>query len=1466
MGNASRKKKRELSFIEDTSEDDLTRIQALVEQGAYFDKRDALRSAARDGHLAVVQYLAEDCGVDVNATDSNGDTALMEAASSGKVEVVRYLANQCHADVNVKNWDGETAFTRTGSIEVVRYLAEECGVDVSATEENAKAALMNASLTGNIEIVRYLIEECGADAHATDESGRTALIQACCLGKIRVVKYLIEKCGVNVNAQDSFGHTAVMKAAGSGAIDVVRYLAEKCGADMNSRNTTGYTALMEAAMNEKTDIVRYLVEQWGADANARSNAGETALMRAITFDRIAVVRYLVKQCGADVNAPDGWGWTALMNAARFDRIDIVQYLCREGANVNLTDSLRYSALLRAIEGGNIKVIRYLVERYGADVNIANCFGDTALVVAAKCGNIDAVRYFVEDVGVNMKPTSKDECTAVFLRAARYRHKDVVQYLVEQLGVDVNATDNDGDTALLMATKWDDVGTVRYLVEQCGADVHATCKDGYTALRIATDRGYHQIVRILTPYVQQSLRVDTHTSGENTVISPLVPFIRPYEIELTFFSHDGNIGGDFRAKWLDANVVVKLFIPDSSHSAFEDEVRLWQQLRHPNVIKMYGACTVGPNLQFFVCEYATQGSLSEPTNACKQMAWMKSNGYQPARIKRPWMWKWLHEAALGLEYLHERRIIYGDLRCSNILVGNDGMAKLSNFGLSNSIKEVSSRTMGAIRWQAPEVLKGEAPSQQSDVYSLGMCILEAATGKRPWYTMPEYHIRTTKLDWIPETTEGREPGDLEGDFRALVWSMCSQDPSQRLKLSSVRYELEQLSKIDNTYLSQAEQDHTSSYGEYRGGAMNELWMKVLVLMEKCDHIQYHQDFDKLKKLRELLRGSTHNSMLFRRFETLLIQFYQMVKISPEQARIMRLSSTRATSNSEYAFQWRVKSLMASLGGTVETVETKEKRCPDQRYEQREGFISCISDTFLLLKDLKTSEERAFFLRNLKTELEDHQGEYTVDQRAVMDKVYKELTSKLQKEGGSDLVPRWFVPWYELVIDEWGKLGEGGFGSVFRAKWLDSEVVVKRVILDGSDVSFDTERSISTSYASADPSTSEAAINSTKRAEALEMFRREVDIWFGFSHPHVIQLFGACHVGRPFFVCEYATNGTLVSYLRKHPDQLWTKLYEAALGVQYLHARGVVHGDLKGNNIVIGSDLKAKVTDFGLSSFEASDVQPLVSAAWHWVAPECFPGTKAGALRVVEASKSGKGSQSCLPWTSPDLIAVKHHASQGELPSPPAMCEDTQWELIKRMCVLEPTQRIKISTVVDELVKFVNINIDNQESDTKISVVVDQQAMLANVNNGNKESDISTKVSTMQKLKLALKSAMCSHSCATEETHVSTEPNSIPSVISNAQTVLTSLQTGVNQNSDVLLLYTSLWKSLEMVQGEIDENHSDECRVAFGSLVTDASTFTMKLQNAGDRLISVAETTMRYYALDRRLDKLCEAYFIVRQDKS
>ncbi|EGZ14880.1 hypothetical protein PHYSODRAFT_436147, partial [Phytophthora sojae] len=268
------------------------------------------------------------------------------------------------------------------------------------------------------------------------------------------------------------------------------------------------------------------------------------------------------------------------------------------------------------------------------------------------------------------------------------------------------------------------------------------------------------------------------------------------------------------------------------------------------------------------------------------------------------------------------------------------------------------------------------------------------------------------------------------------------------------------------------------------------------------------------------------------------------------------------------------------------------------------------------------------------------------------------------------PGWFIPRFELIVDEWRCLGSGGFGSVFRAKWLDSEVVAK---LLGS----------------------QSLIESADREEAIATFRHEVEIWFGFNHPHIIRLFGACHVSTPFFVCEYATNGTLVSYLKKHPDELWTKLHEAALGVQYLHARGVVHGDLKGNNIVIGSDMKAKVTDFGLSSIASKEDMPQISGAWHWVAPECLPETNDAAHNSASKKPTFASDifslgmcivdalRPCLPWGKLDNFLVRYHATKSKLPATPASCSDDEWEIVKQMCAFDPEKRIKISTVVDKL---------------------------------------------------------------------------------------------------------------------------------------------------------------------------------------
>ncbi|KAG7385450.1 Leucine-rich repeat serine/threonine-protein kinase 2 [Phytophthora pseudosyringae] len=90
-------------------------------------------------------------------------------------------------------------------------------------------------------------------------------------------------------------------------------------------------------------------------------------------------------------------------------------------------------------------------------------------------------------------------------------------------------------------------------------------------------------------------------------------------------------------------------------------------------------------------------------------------------------------------------------------------------------------IGAIRWKAPEVLRGEKATFASDIYSFGMCIIEAVSGKYPWGmtldSVVKYFVVRKKC--IPE-----RPKNCNEDAYALVERMCRYDPRERLGLNGV----------------------------------------------------------------------------------------------------------------------------------------------------------------------------------------------------------------------------------------------------------------------------------------------------------------------------------------------------------------------------------------------------------------------------------------------------------------------------------------------------------------------------------------------------------------------------------------------------------------------------------------------------------------------------------------------------------
>jgi hypothetical protein len=251
------------------------------------------------------------------------------------------------------------------------------------------------------------------------------------------------------------------------------------------------------------------------------------------------------------------------------------------------------------------------------------------------------------------------------------------------------------------------------------------------------------------------------------------FVPPYHVKCTDepFSQ-GSFGAVYRATMNGADVVVKqvLTLDDGARAQFLKEVQVWNRLRHPHVLPFLGACHVGKF--FFVCEYASHGTLPEflKKGDNKKMTWGK-----------------LHEVALGLRYLHSLEIIHGDLKGNNLLVGADGKAKLADFGLSLIVASSSTmkpKELGAPRWRAPEILKGESISMESDIYALGMCIIEAVSGEPPWGKM------ITEAGLIRKVIKGIEgipiprPGGFSDSQWELVTKMIVYQQSERIGIAAV----------------------------------------------------------------------------------------------------------------------------------------------------------------------------------------------------------------------------------------------------------------------------------------------------------------------------------------------------------------------------------------------------------------------------------------------------------------------------------------------------------------------------------------------------------------------------------------------------------------------------------------------------------------------------------------------------------
>eukprot|EP01118_Nematostelium_gracile_P003734 TRINITY_DN14327_c0_g1_i1.p1 TRINITY_DN14327_c0_g1~~TRINITY_DN14327_c0_g1_i1.p1 ORF type:complete len:245 (-),score=36.27 TRINITY_DN14327_c0_g1_i1:242-976(-) len=184
----------------------------------------------------------------------------------------------------------------------------------------------------------------------------------------------------------------------------------------------------------------------------------------------------------------------------------------------------------------------------------------------------------------------------------------------------------------------------------------------------------------------------------------------------------------------------------AQTQFEEEIKIISQLRHPNILGLYG---ITDNLGI-VTEYCPNGDLYTMLHDGRVFKLDELLGVVKGIM-------------LGLSYLHSKHIIHGDIKSDNILMSAGDIPKISDFGLSKtkqSTSEVTSEKRGTICYMAPEALRGEPYNSKADVYSFALVVWEMLTNERPYegWILPKLVARVGMKAERPDMPE-RTPPEL-----------------------------------------------------------------------------------------------------------------------------------------------------------------------------------------------------------------------------------------------------------------------------------------------------------------------------------------------------------------------------------------------------------------------------------------------------------------------------------------------------------------------------------------------------------------------------------------------------------------------------------------------------------------------------------------------------------------------------------
>ncbi len=228
----------------------------------------------------------------------------------------------------------------------------------------------------------------------------------------------------------------------------------------------------------------------------------------------------------------------------------------------------------------------------------------------------------------------------------------------------------------------------------------------------------------------------------------------------------------RCRLLNRFVAIKMLRAEFNEDAeflkrFETEAQAAASLSHPNIVSVYDV-GIHNKLHYIVMEYVEGTTLKE---------YLLNNG--PLPIEK--IVDFSGQISSALEHAHAKKIIHHDIKPHNIIITEQGLLKVTDFGLARAVSAsttiAAAGAIGSVHYASPEQARGGFTDEKSDIYSLGVTMYEMTTGRVPFDGETPVSVAIKHLQKDPTPPSAIVP-DVPASLENIILKAMEKEPLKR----------------------------------------------------------------------------------------------------------------------------------------------------------------------------------------------------------------------------------------------------------------------------------------------------------------------------------------------------------------------------------------------------------------------------------------------------------------------------------------------------------------------------------------------------------------------------------------------------------------------------------------------------------------------------------------------------------------